>query len=331
VYAAAFDAASRSGWEAEKIGQRGIRATLRRGSHVTVVLLKLDTKMISLQYESSVNLDYEKSRSGPVIHKAYMEWSSGLMSSIRSELATLCPDFTELQQTENLGKTALALRERAPLIEFPAREFELRTSAGAATGYSIREYAAFVVGSTTKCGPVSAVFYNDALEAVSKSSLEDSALLAYSDLLAYLVSQKSIAFSDAEMERMSLKIDIVTPLEALRREELLRFVDWQAQRHDRSETSKKEYEYLLAQKEAEVLERQGAIDQKEQELGLLRRQQQMQVASLDVQRQQLAAQRSMALSQALLNLSRSLTYRPAFTGTSCVSTSLGRTVYTNCN
>jgi hypothetical protein len=296
-----------------------------------VVSLRLDAEKLTLVYDSSQNLDYRASSSGREIHKAYMEWTSQLMKSVHLELSSLCADLTKFQAPEQLGKLFGPLSDENAVIGSPSREFELKTSYGFRTGYVIREYDAFLLGSKSKCGPVSAIFYNDALAELSERDLESSALLAYADLLNHLHAQKKISFSDAEMERMSLKIDIVTPLENVRREELLRFVEWQAQRFDRNETTRKEYDYLLAQKEAEVLERQGAIDQKEQELGLLRRQQQMQVASLDVQRQQLAAQRSMALSQALMNLSQSLSYTPGLRSVSCRSASFGNTTYTNCN
>lgn len=332
LYAATVDAVNRAGWKADPLDRNTIRATFNRGQHVVTVILKMDQGMVALSYESSTNLAYEKNGDGAVIHKAYMDWTQGLMRNVQSRLSTLCPDLTPLLTSEQVGLTHVALTEKFPIVGSPERELTVLSSSGADTGYTVREYKAYLAGSSNDCDRVSAVFYRDEFVYAMLTSMEAAALLAYADVLNYLVEQKQISFSDAEMERMSLKVDVVTPLDAPRREELLRYVEWQAQRFDRHETTKKEYEYLVAQKEAEVQERQSALDQKEQELGILRRQQAMQSAALGVQKEQLAAQRSLAIGQALSNLGQALTYRPTIrTQVNCRSYAVGNTVNTTCN
>lgn len=332
LYAATVDAVGRAGWKADPLDRHTVRATYVRGQHVVSVILKVDRGMVTLTYESSSNLDYEKRGSDAVIHKAYMDWTQGLMRNVQSRLSSLCPDLTPLLSSNKVGLTYTSLTEEFPIVGSPEKELSVLSSSGADTGYVVREYKAYLSGSSNDCDRVSAVFYRGEFVYALLTSVEAAALLAYADVLNYLVEQKQISFSDAEMERMSLKVDVVTPLDAPRREELLRYVEWQAQRFDRQETTKKEYQYLLAQKEAEVQERQSSLDQKEQELGLLRRQQAIQSASLGIQKEQLAAQRSLAIGQALSNLSQALSYRPTIsTSLNCRSTAIGNTVRTTCN
>lgn len=331
VFAATMDGASRAGWTVQPRDSHTFLATTTRNSHVATVVVTVNKGQVSFKYLSSTNLDYKTRDGEQSIHKAYMEWSEYLARSIRTRLNSLCPDMTQLLDPSYAGLVNASLVERVPAAESFSRELIVASSSGASTGYVVREYNAYLKGADQDCQPVSAVFFNDKFVSVMQIKAEPAALIAYTDVLNYLVEQKTISFSDSEMERMSLKVDIVSPLDAPRREELLRFVEWQAQRFDRKETSLKEYQYLLAQKEAEVQERQGAIDQKEQELGLLKRQQAIDSQALDVQRQQLASQRAMAIGIALSNLSQSLAYRPTLNSSvSCTSRAVGNTVQTNC-
>jgi hypothetical protein len=331
VFAATMDGASRAGWSIQPRDAHTFLATTVRGPHAATVVVTVDVGQVSFKYMSSSNLDYKTKDGEQTIHKAYMEWSGFLASSIRTRLGSLCPDMTQLLDPSYAGLVNASLVERVPAAESFSRELPVTSSSGASTGYLVREYDAYLNGADQDCQPVSAVFFNDKFVSVMQVKAEPAALIAYSDVLNYLVSQKAISFSDAEMERMSLKVDIVNPLDLPRREELLRFVEWQAQRYDRKETSLKEYQYLLAQKEAEVQERQAAIDQKEKELGLLKRQQAIDSQSLEVQREQLSAQRAAAIGIALANLSQSLAYRPTFnSGVRCTSRAYGNTVYTDC-
>jgi hypothetical protein len=332
VTAAVADAASRAGWKAQLATEHAIRATYRLNQYSATVLLNIAQGGVSLRYENSENLQYKQTASGAEIHKLYFEWERSLMSAIRAELTKLCPDLSNLQNAAYIGLGHQVMELKLPAKGMPARELSVKSSSGVDTGYFVREYSAYLAGETQACGPVSFVYYKDKLTSVTSTRMEGAALVAYTDLLNYLVKNGSISFSDGEMERMSLKVDTVMVLDLPRREELLRFVEWQAQRFDRKETTQKEYEFLLAQKEAEIRERQGSIDQKEGEIRLLRVQSQLQAASLDTQQQQLQSQRALALSQALQNIYRSTVYVPPVRlSTTCTSSAFAGRVTTTCN
>jgi hypothetical protein len=332
ITAAVADAARNADWAVEYSGPRSLKATHRLNQYSAVVALRIDQGAVYVQYEDSANLQYRETDTGPEIHKLYFEWTNLLTRAIRSELAALCPDLTSLRNPGYVGKTPSDLKQEPLLRGKSGRDLIVKSSSGLATGYYVREFSGFLSGELQACAPVSFIFYKEKLTSVVGTSMETAALQAYSDLLGYFVKSGGISFSDAEMERMSLKIDTIMMLDAPRRDELLRFVEWQAQKLDRKETSDKEYEFLLAQKEAEVRERQGTIDQKERELRLMRMQSQMQVASLATQQQQLQTQRGMALSQALQNVNRSAVYVPPVRlSTTCVSRPSFGTVTTTCN
>jgi hypothetical protein len=328
-----------AGWRPEQIKNNEIRATFRRSRHEAIVLVHLDRDAISMTYEASSNLDYEKQPSKTVIHKAYLEWTGALMSSIRSRIGNLCPDMSLLLDPGHTGRSFASLVDEAPAIRGSYEELNVASSSGAPTGLVVREYKAFMADAPSACETISTVFYDDKFVSVTRDSVQLAALTAYSDLLNHLVAIKEVSFQDAEIERVSLKTDLVAPLDGPRREALLRYVEWQAQRYDRKETTREEYGYLLAEKEAEIQERQVTIDQKERELAqteqqteVLRRQQEVQSASLEVQRKQLATQRSLSISQALENLIRSRSYQPVVsrTITNCTSNVVGNSVKTSC-
>jgi len=330
LLAATVDAASGTGWKVQIKDQETIRAVYERAQHSAEVQLTVAPESISLTYVSSKNLAFSEEAGEREIHKAYLGWTNLLIASIKKRLASMCTDLSSLAEKPNVGLSYKELAEATPFLDNPVKARAVKSSSGIETGYVVREYVAyFPNGRPEDCGPVSVVFYNNHLVSVMRTSLQGAALAAYTDVLRYLVDNKQISFADAEFERMSQKVDTVMPLDPPRRDELLRFVEWQTQRLTRSETTRQEYEYLLAQKEAEVQERQSSIQMKEQELDLLRQHQYQQRASLDLQRQQLAAQRSLAIGQALANLNRSLSYRP--NSLSCTSTSFGDAVQTYCH
>jgi hypothetical protein len=287
---------------------------------------------VHTRYADSENINYKHDGDKAQIHKIYFEWTSALEKEMRKSLQNLCADFSSMQSSKYIGQNHKQVEQNGLFKGAMPQELIVRTSYGAVTGYTVHQYSGYVTGNTEACSPVSFVYFDDKLTSVDSTPMESAALTAYSDLLAYMVKTRAIGFSDGEMERVSLKADTVMLLDAPRRDELLHFVEWQAQRFDRKETSQKEYEYLLAQKEAEVRERQQTIDQKERELKLLRRQQQLQVASLETQDQQLRAQRALAIGQALQNIARSSTYTPPVRlQTTCTSHASFGTVTTNCN
>lgn len=329
LVAAVSDAAATTGWKISSSDQDGLRATYERGHHASEVQLNIATSSISLTYVSSKNLDYSEKDGKRDIHKVYREWTGALMSAIQKRLTAMCVDLSHLQDPKATGSSFKTISASNTFLASPAKAKVVRSSSGEPTGYVVREYVAFLPnGQVEDCGPVSTIFYNDRLIATTRIKAEPAALSAYTDILRYLVEKEQITFADAELERMSQKVDTVTPLDMPRRDELLRFVEWQTQRLAKNEISRQEYDYLLAQKESEVLERQNSIQMKEQELQLLQQQQHQQRVSLDLQRQQLAAQRSLAIGQALSNLSQSMSYTPK--PLTCSSYRLGNSVQTTC-
>lgn len=323
------DAASTTGWKISAQDLDGLRATFERGHHAAEVQLNITANLISLTYVSSKNLDYSEKDGRRDIHKVYREWTGALQSAIQKRLATMCVDLSYLQDSKVMGSSFESISTNNNFLASPVKTKIVRSSSGESTGYVVREYSAFLPnGQIEDCGPVSTIFYDDKLIATTRTKAEPAALSAYTDILRHLVEIGKISFADAELERMSQKVDTVTPLDMPRRDELLRFVEWQTQRLSKNEVSRQEYDYLLAQKESEVLERQGSIQMKEEELQLLQQHQRQQRVSLDIQRQQLAAQRSLAIGQALSNLTQSMSYTPRpFT---CSSYQLGSSVQTTC-
>lgn len=327
--AAVVSAASTAGWHPELKDSHTVKAVYKRAQHSAEVQIDVAPTSIAITYVSSENLSFSNEGGQKEIHKAYLEWTKVLAAAVKKRLTTLCPDLTPLAGAAHAGTSYAPLAETFSLLSSPSRMKEVRSSAGVQTGYLVREYVAFVPnGRVEDCGPVSAVFYDDKLVTVMRAPLEPSALAAYTDVLSYLVDKRQITFSDAELERMSLKIDTVMPLDPPRRDEVLRFVEWQTQRLAQGAVTKQEYEYLLAQKEADVQERQHSIQAKDEELDLMRQQQMQQRASIDLQRQQLAAQRSLAIGQALTNLTSSMSYRPYL---SCTSSTYAGTTRTLCH
>jgi hypothetical protein len=314
---AAADAAAKDGWTVNQTDRDSLSATTEwNNRHVVQVKLTATPESVAISYLNSKELDYEIEDGVPHIHRGYNKKVGNLSDKIENRMKQLCPDLTG--QTAAVGSSFDDVAKDI-FLSNPKRTLSVTSSSGEATGYTIREYVAYYPnGRIYDCGQVSATYYKGKFVSMAGEDAAVAALNAYTDMLNYLVDRGDISFSDAELERIYQKAQMVSRLDPARRAELLSFVEWQLQRLSNKELSQKEYSYLVAQKEAEVEERQSSLDMKEAELGQRRAALAMQADQLNVQRKQLSVQRSMAIGVAIANISNAQQYRPSL---NCHSTS----------
>lgn len=78
-----------SEWEMRAVAPGHLVAeTLVRGKHRAVVDIFYDTKVFSIRYKDSENLNYN----GKSIHKAYEEWTNDLRRSIQQQVSLIKVD-----------------------------------------------------------------------------------------------------------------------------------------------------------------------------------------------------------------------------------------------
>lgn len=83
-------AANRQSWQLTEqnpghfVGRRDVA-----GKHTAVVSITYDTKIFSIIYESSSNLNFRVERSVTYIHPSYMTWVDRLKHSIQSEASAI--------------------------------------------------------------------------------------------------------------------------------------------------------------------------------------------------------------------------------------------------
>lgn len=292
-------------WVVESPDGPHIIACRTMRSHMARIKVTVDTA-VNITYLDSSNLDFEIDDDERTIHKTYLAWVDALSASIASTMANLCVDLSPYGTKELLGKSVAD----DPLMAHATREITLMSSTAQATRYQVREFSAFLSSARDPgCHPVSLVTYEDKVVSVLDVPMEQAAYTAYSHMLRFLVDSRKLTFPLAEVERQYAELQMTESLGDLRTEELLRFVEWQAQRLQDKQISRAEYDYLLAQKKSELWERRTDESVKGEQLDLMRAGQQRQQDALAIQRQQLAAQRSMAISAALANVAHAF-YKP---------------------
>lgn len=83
-------------WTTTPNGDNKVVASVNvRGKHSVVVDISWNAETFSIQYKSSLNMEYADQarglsmQSGPVIHPSYNKWVASLRDSIQSELSKL--------------------------------------------------------------------------------------------------------------------------------------------------------------------------------------------------------------------------------------------------